>query len=122
MSVPASPLDGIWELIRAEMDGEIAPELVTLHVQLELGAGEYRVRFGGEVADSGTFEVLGGTDVQRIRIHGVTGPNAGRTIPGIYQQVGARLRICYGLNGVEPADFTTAKDQQRYLATYRRRE
>lgn len=120
MNPHASPLDGIWELVRAEMNGETAPELVAMHVQLELAAGEYRVRFAGQVADRGTFEVVGGIEVQRMVLHGIAGPNTGRTIPCIYQHVGERLRVCYGLNGIEPTDFTTAKDQQRYLATYRR--
>jgi hypothetical protein len=32
------------------------------------------------------------------------------------------LSICYGLSGVRPDKFTTAHDQQRYLANYQRKQ
>lgn len=115
-----SPLDGHWELIRAEMNGETAPELVEMGVQLELAAGVYIVRFAGEIADRGTFEVAPVSAAKTFVIHGEEGPNAGRTIPCLYQQVGERLRVCYGLDGVAPTGFVTAIGQPVYVATYRR--
>ena len=121
MSAAPTPIDGIWELVRAELDGETAPELESMRVELELAHGSYIVRFSGEVADRGTFELGGTIEAKTMLMHGLEGPNAGRTIPCIYQQVGERLRVCYGLGGVEPTEFTTADGQQRYLATYRRR-
>ena len=115
-----SSIEGVWQLVRAELDGEPAHELVTQHTVLELTAGNYSVRYDGVVADRGSFE-LGGNPAQKtIILRGSDGPNAGQTIPGIFQLVGDRLRICYGLNGHAPAEFATAKGQRRYLAVYRR--
>ena len=115
-----SPLDGNWELIRAEMNGETAPELVEMGVELELAAGAYTVRFAGQVADRGTFELTAGAG-KTLVIRGLEGPNAGRTIPCIYQQVGERLRVCYGMDGVAPTGFATAPGASHYLANYRRK-
>jgi uncharacterized protein (TIGR03067 family) len=109
------PLDGHWELVRAELDGEQAPELIVTRTEMTLNAGTYTVLFAGEVADRGTFELGEGT----AHLRGDVGVNAGRSIPCIYQRVGSRLRVCYGLNGTLPTDFATAAGQQRYLATYR---
>jgi hypothetical protein len=52
----------------------------------------------------------------------MTGPNAGRTIPCLYKFNGSVLSICYGLGGIRPDRFKTAKEQQRYLANYQRKE
>jgi uncharacterized protein (TIGR03067 family) len=120
MSTKTTSLDGTWELMKAELDGEAAPELLALRVIMDLAAGDYVVRFDGKVSDRGTFELGGTRELKTLIIHGLKGPNAGRTIPCIYQQTGDRLRICYGLGGEAPTEFKTAGGQKRYLATYRR--
>lgn len=114
-------LEGTWEMIRAEMAGEEAPELVVQKTQVELLAGNYIVRFAGEVSDRGSYELGGTMEGHTLTLRGEHGPNAGRTIPCLYQIAGDRLRICYGLDCVTPTDFATATGDQRYLATYRRK-
>lgn len=118
-SISASAINGTWQLIRAELDGETAPELVATNTQLALHNGTYEVRFDGEVSDRGTFELITVAPMKSMLLHGTEGPNAGRSIPCIYQLAGARLRICYGLDGTMPNGFVTASGQQRYLAMYR---
>jgi uncharacterized protein (TIGR03067 family) len=120
MADDAYILDGLWQMVRAELDGEQAPELVAQRTQLELSAGEYTVRFDDQVIDRGLFECSTTVDANRLVLRGTAGPNAGRTIPCIFQRVGDRLRICYGLSGAAPTGFTTAGLRQCYLATYRR--
>jgi uncharacterized protein (TIGR03067 family) len=107
-------------MVRAQYDGESAPDLVTQRTEVELSGGRYTVFFDHQITDQGTFEVADEASSRVLVLRGESGPNAGRTIPCIYQLVGERLRICYGLAGVAPDDFTTAPDQQRYLAIYRR--
>lgn len=121
-SYSQSPIDGTWQLIRAELDGEAAPELVVTQTVLALAAGAYEVRFAGEIADRGSFELCETAEANSIILRGTDGPNAGRSIPCIYQLAGGRLRICYGLDGVAPTQFATSTGQQRYLAIYRRDE
>lgn len=113
-------LDGTWQMVGAELSGEAAPELVIEQSTMQLAAEHYTMRFGGEAVDCGTFELGGVVEAQTILLHGVTGPNAGRTIPCLYQLRGNRLRICFGLDGVAPTDFITQPQTRRYLAMYRR--
>lgn len=113
-----SEITGRWQMIRAELDGESAPEMVTSRMILELGAGSYAVVYAGEISDAGSWE--NGTNAGILTLVGQRGPNAGRRIPCIYQLAGDRLRVCYGLDGKEPASFSTTGQTQRYTATYRR--
>ena len=107
-------------MVRAEFDGEVAPELVTQNTRLELEEGTYVIRFDGQISDQGGYELGEANGFGTILIRGIEGSNAGRTIPCIYQHVGDRLRVCYGLGGDVPTEFKTAAGQNRYLATYRR--
>ncbi len=54
MTPPTASFEGTWQMIRAELNGEPAPELVTSKKVLELKAGNYAVRYAGQVIDSGT--------------------------------------------------------------------
>lgn len=113
-------VEGTWQMIRGELSGDPAPELVTTKTQVEFAAGSYRVRFAGEIADRGRYELGGTLEARTMVLHGETGPNAGRTIPCIYQLTGNLLRICYGFDSVTPTEFATTAGDQRYLAFYRR--
>ena len=113
----ATGLAGTWEMVRAERDGAVADELVALQVELELTGDRYVVRMAGQVADRGSYTLALAT----LTLVGADGPNRGRTIPCIFQRVGNRLRICYGLDGQLPSAFTTSAGSSRYLATYRRK-
>ena len=99
-------LDGRWEMVRAERDGAVANELVALRIELEFSADRYVVRFAGQVADLGQYAV----ELNSLTLVGTEGPNQGRTIPCLFQRVGSRLRICYGLDGVVPAGFATTAE------------
>lgn len=111
-------LEGRWQPVYAEMDGEEAPKMMLDKMEIELVGGEYAVRFGGVTADQGTYTVEGDG---HLTLAGMIGPNAGRTIPCLFKFTGGALSICYGLGGTRPDKFTTAQDQQRYLANYVRK-
>jgi uncharacterized protein (TIGR03067 family) len=111
-------LHGTWEMIRAECGGENSPELLALRVEIEIAATAYTVRFGDQVADRGTWAL---TTPGALTLSGTDGPNLGRTIPCLYQLVGDRLRICYGMDGTAPTAFTSPVGSANYLATYRRK-
>jgi uncharacterized protein (TIGR03067 family) len=107
-------------MIRAEFEGEQAPELVTTKTTLEITAGTYSVWFDGQVSDRGSFAIAAGEMAGVIVLESTDGPNAGRTIRGIYQQKGDRLRVCYGLDGSVPTAFRAEPGAPHYVATYRR--
>lgn len=114
------PIEGIWQMVRAELAGEQAPQLVIEKTQIQFHSGNYTVWFAGEESDRGTY-VFGVTrEPHSITLRSSSGMNAGRIIPCIFQLVGGRLRICYGLDGKPPKAFATTGNSDRYLATYRR--
>jgi uncharacterized protein (TIGR03067 family) len=115
-----SHIQGRWQPFRAELSGESAPALALERMELALIEGTYTVLFAGKESDHGSYELSSTPDHQVITLKGERGANAGRTIPAIYQHVGDRLRICYGLDGVLPQTFATSKELPRYLVTYRR--
>jgi uncharacterized protein (TIGR03067 family) len=115
-----SPLEGLWQMVRAELAGEPAPDMVAAKTTLELSGQRYTVRFDQETVDCGAFTVAGNVAHPRLILTGDSGPNRGRTVPAIYQCVRDRLRICYGLGGSLPVDFATAPGSELYLASYRR--
>jgi uncharacterized protein (TIGR03067 family) len=117
----SSSLPGIWKLVRAERAGTDSPDLFALQIELELTADTYLVRFEGQIADRGTYTPGPDGPHRSLLLFGQHGPNEGRCIPGIYQQVGDRLRICYGLDGTAPTRFATSAGDQCYLATYQRK-
>lgn len=116
----SAELEGTWRPLYAELDGEEAPVEVLQQTEIELTAGKYTVRFGGIAADHGTFELDPGGPPAQLTLRGVTGPNAGRTIPCIFKFIDGTLMICYGLSGTRPAKFQTLPGGQLYLVTYSR--
>lgn len=113
-------IEGTWQVVHAEFAGEAMPEFVAAKVEMEFAGDRYVARFDGAVTDRGRYAIGGGSGQATLALHGDSGPNAGRTIAGIYLLRGDRLRVCYDLDGVTPTEFATAAGQQRYLATYRR--
>lgn len=117
----SDPFEGTWETVRAELAGEPVPELVVRQTVLTLARGSYAVYFNRQLADSGDYTLAPGQPHAALVLQGRVGPNAGRTIPAIYQLMGERLRICYGLAGDAPAAFATTAGSQLYLVIYRRK-
>lgn len=109
-------LYGTWHPIRAELDGAAAPSLALERMELVLRADSYAVSFAGEIHDRGDLVQTTSTLILTAQ-HGA---NSGRVVPAIYQLVGDRLRICYGLDGISPANFETKPGSRRYSVTYRR--
>ncbi len=117
----SADLHGIWEMIRAESGGEPSTDLLALRVELHLTADTYHVHFAGELADQGTYTRSSSDTHATLVLLGAKGPERRRTIPCIYQLVGDRLRVCYGLDGTMPTQFATTPGSAHYLATYRRK-
>jgi uncharacterized protein (TIGR03067 family) len=118
--IPAneSSPEGLWQPVYAELDGEEAPRMALEKMELQLVAGKYAVRFGGEISDQGTYEI----HAKCITLTGTGGPNEGRSIPSIFKFVNENmLSICYGLGGKRPLRFKTGPDQQLYLVNYQRK-
>ena len=117
----AEAIAGTWQIVRAVLEGEEAPSLATEQIEVRLQVDRYEVRFGGSTSDRGHLRVTASSENTYIELTGVEGPNAGRVIPALFQYKGDRLRICYGLDGILPTDFSAAADSRRYLVFYKRK-
>ncbi len=114
----ASTLPGHWHPLKAFLSGAPAPELVITKTQLHLRAdGTYTIHFAGELAERGRYQLDG---PEHLTFHATHGPNAPRALPGIYQLVGDRLRLCFALSGPRPTAFASAPESEHYLISYRR--
>jgi len=115
-------LHGCWQVIKAELGGQPMPADAAAQVELEFGPATYTVKFGGEATDAGTYVLTAAPDFWQIALAGERGVNAGRTIPGILQLNGDRMRACYALEGnTPPTRFSAPAGTLFYLATYRRK-
>lgn len=115
------PIEGTWQPLKAELEGEHAPDLALSKMSLVLELDRYSVLFGEEVADAGSFALGSADETHTITLICQHGQHKGRTVPCIYQLVSDRLRICFGLNGVAPSAFAAPPGSACYLVTYRRK-
>ena len=112
----ASSIAGHWAPESAKLGGNDFPVAGFDGATLQLTKDTYE--FGG---DKGTVEVLETHKPDQMDIHGKEGPNAGKTIPAIFELQGDHLTICYQLgNGERPAAFDSPKGTQVLLIHYKR--
>ena len=121
VSITPDPIEGTWLPFKAELAGDTAPDMALANIHLVIRAGTYAVHFGQEISDSGRYTLGVLAEIQTMVLTSLSGTNAGRTIPSIYQLVGDRLRICYGLDGTAPKDFSAAAGSPHYLVSYKRK-
>ncbi len=117
-----SKLSGCWQVVRAELGGQPMPADAAEHVELRFTEETYRVSFGDNITDEGDYDISTNEPHLEISMIGKSGVNAGKTIPGIMQIAGDRLRICYALESTTPpSEFAAPSGTLHYLATYRRK-
>jgi uncharacterized protein (TIGR03067 family) len=118
----AKALQGVWKPFKAEAGGQALPDAVVKTITLKLDKGRYEVTFTGDPkVDQGTTTLDTKSKPKGITIKGVKGPNAGKTIPAIYELKGDTLRVCYDLSGAKrPTAFKTTAGTQLALMTYKR--
>ncbi len=114
----ATAIQGTWEIVSAEIGGELFPVEAFNNVQLVLKDGTYKLAI-----DEGIYKLLDADGKKGIDVIGERGPNKGKTIPAIYEIKGDSMKICYDLAGkTRPGKFETEKGTRQFLATYKRVE
>ena len=113
---PAPTLSGRWEPVSAELGGQPFPLANFEGAVLQLTMDGYEF-----ANDKGTYVVVTRRPPAQMDIRGQQGPNAGRTIPAIFDLAGDQLTVCYQLGaGPRPAGFTSPTGTQVLLVHYRR--
>jgi len=71
--------------------------------------------------DKGSYAVLSSKEPATLDIRGQSGPNAGRTIPAIFEVSDEQLTIGYQLgSGERPTEFTSPQGSQILIVDYKR--
>lgn len=112
----AASLAGSWAPQSAQLGGADLPIAAFQGSNLILTEDTYE--FAG---DKGSYTLVGSGKPAQLDVVGREGPNAGRTIQGIYELTGDTLRVCYQLGeGARPAAFESPAGTQLFLVDYRR--
>ena len=117
-------MSGTWKPAKAELAGQPLPPPVLKSITLKMNGANYEVIVEtekGPSPDKGTVVVDSAAQPKAMTVAGVTGPNAGKTFPAIYELTGDTLRICYDLSGAaRPTEFKTTPGTKLYLVDYER--
>jgi uncharacterized protein (TIGR03067 family) len=115
---------GSWKPVKAELAGQPMPPPVLKSITLKLDGAGYEVVVQTEKGpgpDKGTVAIDAATKPKAMTVTGVTGPNAGKTFPAIYEFTGDTLRICYDLSGAKrPTEFKSTAGTMLYIVEYER--
>ena len=112
----APTLAGNWTPVSAELGGQDFPVANFAGATLHLTDSTYE--FAG---DTGTYAVLSVKEPAKMDIRGQSGPNAGRTIPAIFEVSDEQLTIGYQLGaGERPPEFASMKGEQILIVNYTR--
>jgi uncharacterized protein (TIGR03067 family) len=115
-------LQGSWSPVEAQLRGAPMKKEVLKIITLKLQEGG-RYEVTAENVDKGTYTLDPAAKPKAITITGVDGPNAGKTIPAIYEIHGDTLRICYNLaGGARPTEFKSPSGTNIFLVTYKRKK
>lgn len=115
-------LDGTWAIQSVEVGGTKFPDeaLKNFPGPLTIKGGKWTLK-AGEQQQTGTFTADAGKKPAQMDVKPTDGPNAGKTLPAIYQLDGDTLKVCYAPPEKErPTAFDT-KDKPGYaLIVYKR--
>jgi uncharacterized protein (TIGR03067 family) len=117
-------MSGTWKPTKAELAGRPMPPPGLKSITLKMDGANYEVIVEtekGPSPDKGTVTIDSAAKPKGMTVTGVTGPNAGKSFPAIYELTGDTLRICYDLSGAaRPTEFKTAPGTKLYLVDYER--
>ena len=117
------PLEGAWAPVAVSVAGQsLEPSELRVRYLLIEGDGYRIIDRSNRVVDSGHYTLNTAHQPAAIDIVGDSGPNAGKTLCGIYRLDGDELTMCYDVEGGErPAGLAPRRDRVRLLITYERR-
>jgi uncharacterized protein (TIGR03067 family) len=101
-------LEGEWRIARLEIDGNVMPAAIIAHTRILIDGDRFRTE-----SPEGTYEGIFAIDLEasppHFDLHFVSGPDAGETSHGIFEQAGPdRLTLCLGLvHSSRPTELAT---------------
>jgi uncharacterized protein (TIGR03067 family) len=110
----AEELQGTWKLVKVEKDGKdqgVKPTDPDFF-KLQISGDKMTVQFTGS-AEEGTYKAGRDEQIKTIDILPLTNDDKGKTILGIYERTGDKLRLCVAEAGAKtrPKTFKSRKDE-----------
>jgi uncharacterized protein (TIGR03067 family) len=119
-------LQGTWQTVTSEMDGEKTPEDEVKEYQVVFAGDKLSILKSGDVFMAGTFTVDTGPKPRHIDLKlEKNEPNpddVGKTLRGIYEAEGDTLKWCFALSAdaERPKAFATTSGSQSVNAALKR--
>ncbi len=120
MSDDLQNLQGTWNIISLEIDGQTVPAGMLGAARIVIHDGNFVSQAMGATYE-GTFEVDSAKSPKTFNMNFTAGPEKGITSPGIYELDGDIWKICLALRGDErPTMFATAPGSGHARETLKR--
>jgi len=114
-------LQGVWKIDSVEIDGAAVPAENISGLSVTLKGSSYI--FHNQDGDHpGTFKLDSSKQPKQMDIRPGDGPDAGQSLPGIYEVSPDTFRVCYANKegATRPGSFSTEQDSGRLLVSYKR--
>jgi uncharacterized protein (TIGR03067 family) len=113
---------GSWAAAAVEHDGRKLPEGEVKTVKLTVRGEKYTFRVGDQVIE-GTHKLDPGKKPKQIDAVRSKGPDAGKTLRGIYELDDETFKVCFAPAGKDrPAEFATKEGDGYRLMTFKRQK
>lgn len=113
---------GSWLAVAVEHDGTKAPEEEVKKVKLTVDGEKYIFHVRDMVIE-GTHKLDPTKKPKQIDAVRSKGPDAGKTLKGIYELDDKTFKVCFGAAGKDrPTEFATKEGDGRRLLTFERKK
>lgn len=119
-------LQGTWQVVSSEIDGEKQAEDEVKQYTLVVSGGQMTINKSGDVVMKGPFKLDPGQTPRHLDFKLEENPNnpddVGKTLPGIYQLSGDELKWCFSLPArtERPKGFKSEAGSGEVYATLKR--
>lgn len=114
------PLEGVWELVSVEVDGESNQGSEML---LTCQKGSYTLKIGDRQIEAGKYKLDAQANPKTIDLEITDGDDRGKKQLGIWKRDGYQLTVCFAFPAAEvrPKEFTGGKGSKQILVRLKKR-
>ncbi|HEV3204267.1 MAG TPA: TIGR03067 domain-containing protein [Gemmataceae bacterium] len=114
-------LQGEWSMVSGERDGESLPEDLVQDAKRVTKEDEVTVTLAGQVYLKAKFAISPSKKPKTIDYTLQDGSEKGKTMLGIYELEGDKVKFCFSSPGKDrPTEFNTKEDSGKTLSVWKR--